>query len=484
MGLPEYKNSGAAEWLKQGLPPLERIKELIAILAMHNNYWGYLFSIVRKKEDLMLPSIMGVAPESDGSITLYVNPDKLVKTENKDVYQVLIHEGLHLLNDHIPRFLKFALNETDNQILEKKRNNWNVAADCAVNEQANIPKKLVIAEEDFYPHFPEYHNLPSGKYTEILYQLLMQKKDNQQDQNGKGNSVQNGSSETKKGAGTGSGTKQEKSQKPSSKGNSESKEKGKDSGKGDFIGDHSGWKNETKTTSDPNALVRKVEQNIKKVVKESKRSFLENSRGTLPGYINELIEDLLQPPKVPYYSIISKLVRGTRFEKTKRSSSRINKKLSFIFYDEDESVNMLLPFPGRSKDASFNLGLLLDTSGSMTTERVHEGLSASKDIIEKDPFTKVTVIEIDTIIRKEYTIKKISDIDFKVKGRGGTVLFPALERFRELKIDAVLGFTDAACDNLNAVDKKLLPKKIIWVVPTRNSVASIDRTGFIVRADY
>ena len=52
----------------------ERLKNLIAQYVLKYNYWGYLFSQIRRKPSTALPSIMGVAPEHDGTISLYYNP--------------------------------------------------------------------------------------------------------------------------------------------------------------------------------------------------------------------------------------------------------------------------------------------------------------------------------------------------------------------------------------------------------------------------
>ena len=43
----------------------ERIKNLVAQYVLKYNYWGYLFSRIRRRADPALPSIMGVAPERD-----------------------------------------------------------------------------------------------------------------------------------------------------------------------------------------------------------------------------------------------------------------------------------------------------------------------------------------------------------------------------------------------------------------------------------
>ena len=141
----------------------------------------------------------------------------------------------------------------------------------------------------------------------------------------------------------------------------------------------------------------------------------------------------------------------------------------------------LSPFPGRTRDFSFNIGIVLDTSGSMSKDDIMEGLSGVKHIIEKDRHCRTTIIENDTQIQMEYEVKKIKDIHFNVHGRGGTVLLPALERCKELQTDVNLVFTDGFCDNVNGVPRKFLPKKLIYVITNNGAADKVNRTGFVVR---
>ena len=94
----------------------ERMKNLIAKFVLKYNYWGYLFSRVRRQPASNLPSIMGVAPEPDGTLCLYYNPDLVDKTDDENLVKVIEHEGLHILNKHIPRLIRILANEVTNEL--------------------------------------------------------------------------------------------------------------------------------------------------------------------------------------------------------------------------------------------------------------------------------------------------------------------------------------------------------------------------------
>lgn len=416
----------------------ERLKNLIAQHVLKYNYWGYLFSRIRRVSDRNVPSIMGVGPEKDGTISLYYHPDLVEQTADDQVLRVLEHEGMHLLNDHIPRGMKVYYNETDMQRRAIKMNIMNIAADCAVNEQANLKTDFIIAGKPWPPHLPEKHGLPSGKITEWYYlELLKKTKVTEMSFYGPG---------------------------------------GMDS--------HDKWSKAAGDSADPSSLARKIKNNVQRIVRESAKTF-NKDRGTLPAHIASLIEEVLKPPKAPYYQIIRRLVRGSRLSKFKRSHTKINRKRTYVFTigNDDVAIPEISPFPGRTRDFTFDIAVLIDTSGSMGKDELAEALSGIKNIIENDKHCKTTVLECDAAVHKEYVVKKVRDIDPKLKGGGGTTMGPGLTRARELGVDVCLAFTDGFTENINAIARKHLPKKLIWVVSKDGSVEKLNRTGYVVKLD-
>jgi len=247
------------------------------------------------------------------------------------------------------------------------------------------------------------------------------------------------------------------------------------------LDDHSMWSN-IKGVADLSSLSRKIDSHIMDIVKESAKTF-NKDRGRMPGHILELIKEALLPPKVPYYQIIRKLVRGSKLSKFKRSFTRINRKRTYVFtIGDEENVPAISPFPGKTRDFSFNITILIDTSGSQGVDDIREALSGVKNIIESDRHTKTTVLEVDTEIQKEYQVKKVRDIDPRILGRGGTTLGPGLKRARELSCDVCLGFTDGATENINRISRKYLPKKLIWIIGAESGTPNnINKTGFVVK---
>lgn len=425
----------------------ERLKNLIARYVLKYNYWGYLFSRIRQRANSQLPSIMGVAPEPDGTLCLHYHPEMVAKTDDKNLTKVIEHEGFHLLNKHIPRLLRILANETDPSRKKNKVKLWNIASDCCVNQQANLKGALNIAGMEWPLVLPELYKLPVNKVTEwYFYELL--KRDGNQNGNGQGDSEGEGEGDP-------------------------------DSGPPGFD-DHSQWVEAVKGVADLSSLSRKIDQHLQNIIKETVKTF-NKERGNLPANIAELIQSALKPPKAPYYQIIRKLVRGSRFSKFQRSPTKINRKRTYTFVIGDSELPEISPFPGKTRDFTFDIVVLIDTSGSMSQDDVLEGLSGVKNIIEKDKHCYTTVLEVDAQVEKEYRVKRVRDIQFNIKGRGGTSLRPGLDRARELGCDVCLAFTDGYTENINQIPRKALPKKLIWVITPNGSPKNVNETGFVVQ---
>jgi len=422
----------------------EKMKNLIARFILKYNYWGYLFSRIRRKENSALPSIMGVVPEKDGTISLYYNGPLIEETEDNEILRILEHEGMHLLNKHVSRLLRIISNEASKDVAKWKARVWNIAADCTVNIQAGITEPIIVAGVAIKPKLPQEFELKPGGVTEYYYIELLKKAKKQQ-----------------------------------SKGGGRGKKEYKLDYKKGTMDNHDNWI--TDGVPDISSLSRKIDSYTQGVIKDSLKTFSKD-RGNLPAHISELIQDALAPPKVPYYQLIRRLVRGTRLSKFKRSFTKINRKRTFVFtLSDDKNIPVISPFPGKTRDYTFNIVVLIDTSGSMSATDILEGLSGIKNIIENDRHCHTTVLEVDTTIEKEYRVKRIRDIQFNVKGRGGTTLGPGLIRARELGCDVCLAFTDGYVEDINNMIRKELPRKIIWVITEGGISNKLNRTGFIIK---
>jgi predicted metal-dependent peptidase len=454
----------------------ERIKEIIARLVLKFSFSGYIFSNVRRIQNPYIPSIMGVGIMPSGDVVLMYHPELVDKTDDQNINYTLEHELLHLLNKHPIRMLRILANELDPLKIEMKRDILNIAADCAVNSQGKLPKQLTIGGKPWPLHFPKDYKLEEKMTTEAMYWKLLEQADKQMK---KYKTLKKGSKpECKDGKGImfvpGVGVVE-----VDMEGEGEGKPSDKEgTGQGKNIDYHGDWGSAADKSTDIGSLVRKADSQMTNIIKESLKQY-QKRRGTLPGHYMELIEKALQPPQAPYYQIITRYVKASKLSKFKNSSAKINRKRTYVFGDRD--IPIISPFPGKKRDMSFKIAILLDTSGSMRPDDIIEGLSGTKHIIEKDKYAETTVLEVDTTVEKEYKCKRISDIQFNIKGRGGTTLGPGFFRAKELGVDVCIAFTDAATESIINYKRKDLPKKMIFVVPEKAGVETIKGLGPIVR---
>lgn len=442
----------------------DKIRNNIARLTLNDSFWGYLFSHMQRVKNVDLPAVMGVCIDKHGSINLVYNPKMLMELPNDELEIVLSHEGWHILNNHIIRFNEVLENFNDigqvvaseqdtkdafiNRIVDSAfkeyiMRTWNIAADCSVNYLCGAPDALSITTPDGNPYkicHAKFYGMEVNKSAEFYFSELLKFEPNSKNAHGD-SSV------------------------------------GEESGCKNLLGDHSGW--DLSKIEDRSLVRSKVEAQVKDLVYKAYKSC--RNRGNLPGALKEMIDSMLKPTRIPYYLLIKRLLCGSRKDKLQKAYSKFNRKRSYAFLGKNKLS--FLPFPGNKKDESFKIVVGIDVSGSISTEDVYTGLSAAAHIIEHDRYCETIVLQCDTQVTSEYKIKKVSDIQFEVIGRGGTILAPMLKRAAELKCDVALIFTDAACDDITQISRSELPKKIIWVIPHNAPDDAIAGTGFVIRVD-
>jgi predicted metal-dependent peptidase len=499
----------------------KQLKGLMAKWVLRYDYFGFLFSLVRRRAMVSLPNPAAVAPTPEGKLELLYNPILLAGTSDEYIDEILHHEGLHILNKHISRMMRILADLPKSQH-KAHIDIINIACDCCVNSQGKIKNPLIIAGTPFELHYPDKHGLPPERMMEEYYYILLKRMRNQGSQDGdkseegeKSNedndtddNTEDNSSNDKNNDNTNDDTDNDEGGPGKSDDDVENPEDGKgkggaptDGGDPDEgsepvgegepqegnpqpsdnsdLGNHHHWNDED--IVDPHALSRQIDTYTQRVIRESARNFQRSkARGRMPGYLQDLIEAALKPVPIPYYEIIRQLVKGSKIGKYKRSSTHINRKRTYVFQIDGTNIPLISPFPGRKRDLSFKIGIIIDTSGSQTPDDIIDGLSGCKSIIEKDRHCETTLLEVDTKIHKEYEVKRIADIDFEVKGRGGTTLFPGIARCRELEVDICMCFTDGYTENFNEIDRRLFPKRMLWVITPGGSDEKLNQVGFTV----
>lgn len=170
-----------------------------------------------------------------------------------------------------------------------------------------------------------------------------------------------------------------------------------------------------------------------------------NNYGNIPGEVVEQIDDLLkmQKPIVPWAKVLRMFCATCAESILDYTMKRISKRFGSR--------------PGTRKADVLDLGVAIDTSGSISDDQLKLFFSEIRWIWKNGAI--ITVYEADCAIGRIYKFK--GKFDGKVTGRGGTDLEPVLKK-AEGQHDALIYFTDFYAP---VIDKKYkIP--ILWVLTT------------------
>lgn len=190
-------------------------------------------------------------------------------------------------------------------------------------------------------------------------------------------------------------------------------------------------------------------QRIRKEVAELAKEH-EKKIGSIPLGMKILIEEVLATKPIDWRRQLAKyirkeveLVRGLVNPTYSRLSRRqYNKDIIFPSY--------VAPKP--------KVGVLIDTSGSMSQEELAMGLFQIDKVL-KNICSEVSVVVVDCVVNEVYQARKIKDIQSKMSGGGGTDFREAIPILDEKGCDCVIGISDCC-----AVFPKDPPKaSYIWV---------------------
>jgi predicted metal-dependent peptidase len=185
----------------------------------------------------------------------------------------------------------------------------------------------------------------------------------------------------------------------------------------------------------------------------------EKGKGTLPGGIQKMVDELTDPV-IDWKDELSRWIgeNGRRQDYTYRRPAR-----------RSESVGEYLP--SLQKFGVADIVILWDTSGSMNG-RETEILSEVQGIVE-DLGISVRVICIDTQIHSDVTgIDDALEVIPHIKGGGGSDFHPAFERLDDEQYDGVVvSFTDGYIDVPATKPHNI--KAVLWVIGAHDT----DPTG-------
>lgn len=282
---------------------------------------------------------------------------------------------------------------------------WNMASDLAIN--GIIPGM----DLGLIPGKDAFKDLPVGKTAEFYYGVLKDKQD-------KGKLTVDPDGTVKV-----DGKKIEKPNCPSTE-------------------------KDDKKSSDSEKLAKEV---IKQAVEEA---MAETARvaGGPPEGLESIIKELLKKSEVNWKQILRQYVGNAVKAGSKATWKRPSRR-----FGEDQK--------GKMPERILEVGVAIDTSGSITDKDLAEFVAEMKGIM-KSYKSKIHVVETSTQVDRTYDLSATTKINSKFFGRGGGDHRPTFEYFekkRKKMPDVLVYFTDG----FEAFPEKPPKVKTIWVRPSQ-----------------
>lgn len=396
-------------------------------------FYAHMIAQCSVKITKELPAAAGIAFAHD-HYNLYINPEKFDIEPLISRLGILKHEMLHILNGHVQR-------QEDRIHLP-----WNYATDCAINQlidRNHLPDYVIYPDnlgKQLGVHVPE--KLSSEEYYEIIKQNA-EDQDNQNgdgeggeggedgDQQGQGNSDQNGNSQGQPG-----------------------------NGSPQLVDDHGTWQ---ESVGD-----KDLQQDMTKKMIERSQNETIKGKGTVPNQCSDWLEMFSRKSEVNWKKVLRGIVGNKRVG---RRSTIMRSDRRFPKRDD---------LRGKLKDRMFNLLVIADVSGSMSDKAVLNTLGEVRHICDITK-TDVDLIQIDSQAYKPEKLAKKTKL-VERKGYGGTTLHPALDMAREHGIDfqALVVLTDGGLFGDDITYFQNLNKKVIWLVEPHGHIMEEMNTGKMI----
>lgn len=458
--------------------------------AKQRNFYARVISALTRVERKGLGTV-AVGVNRDGKYIFYYDPEFLKRVHFMELVLTLEHEVHHLILLHISRYLDIISGLAVEEEKRKFRAAMNLSADMAANE-------LIASEKGFDNTYGEWFygsEATEGRsfimakdfglkklqpFEVYLFQIVANMK-KETHEFLKGCKMET-YSVPMPGQGEGQGEGQEKEQQPQEQsGGGGGSDKQEDQSPADIATNY--FNNKTRnshqfwdqgpgkknlTSEEMQGLADKLRQEAQNIIRTAVTEQLK-SRGTIPSGIQQYIETLLAKPTIPWPRVLRTLCTRTQQSKRQRGMRRPSRRLY--------GVPGILPFPGQTRDHRFTIGFALDTSGSMDRDDLALALRELLNIVKTEQDVRLMVMYCDAGLHVTYKVTREADVDFNVRGRGGTDFNPPFVKVRELlkgdnAPDVLVYATDGYAPA--PAPENRVPIPVIWLITPRGQIPSPD----------
>lgn len=426
-----------------------------------NNFWGRILNGCGRRA---APGIgtAAISLTREGKFMFLWDPEFFINIPMPLRIMVVIHEAAHIVLSHIERSLHMK------QICSTNKFQWNqlfplinTAQDFAANDTAlralvELGNFREFKKSLMFPENEEYR-FPQGKSFEEYLAMLIEKckkegyDPNKQETDNEGNAIvevygvpmpmpgngdqgdDDGQGQPQDGEGEGDGQKQGQGQGQGQPGKhpvNEAPQWLKDLRK-NLMPQHIDWQAmaDNMTDAEIERIKERAKRESKKIVKKAAQQTVK-SRGTIPGSMQAVIDELLAEPSIPWHEVFKNLLRSSVSSKLSESTAWPH--MGLLATGEAQGIE---PYPGMQKDFEFYVTVAIDTSGSVSDEDFIKFMSEIQGLMKINKSVTTRVLLFDAAIQREFLIEPDDEVSYHCTrhGYGGTDFRPPFKRM--LKID-------------------------------------------------
>lgn len=399
-----------------------RIAAALWTLLQQRPYFAPVLAAFRVVESANVPTC-GVSDD----LVLYFSPTFTDALPLDELTAVLAHEVGHVLMRHADR------------VGSRDHGAWNVAGDAEINDDL-VLEGFTLPEDGV---LPAKLGQPDGLTAETYYAAARDAAGDSQGQqgsegsgegsegsNGPGDSDAEGSEGEADGEGSGG------SEDPGSgSGSSASDSKGTGAGRvaagdcGSCADGHARpWEAERGMDAAGVEIVRA------QTAQQAAEHVRQHGQGSVPGWMVEVIADLLDAPAVPWRQVLRSLVART-LQDVERGRTRPTYAKPWRRAGSLDTGGIIMP--GWDTPTA-RVGIVLDTSGSMGTAELRSSLTEIMGVLRIIRHAVVAVTDVE--VHQLADVRRWEQIE--LTGRGGTDLRVGMTALAEQHVDAMIIVTD------------------------------------------
>lgn len=394
----------------------QKIAKALEALVIDQRFYGTLIYATKIVETDEVSGHAIDTMATDGK-RIYYNPRFVDTLTLGEVKGVLCHEVMHIANGH-----NYRRGDRDHEL-------WNVACDYAINP-------LILASKMMLPQDKLLNPAYAGMSAEEIYAREMKKQEEQQAQaqadtkpaevpqeGGQGDDTQD---QPKPASGAGSAPQPQQSSGATTNPSGGTKAKAK-TGK---VLDATDDQGNTMSEADKQEALKDIQVRIIQAAQ------IAASAGQDSGGFDRLVEEA-KNPRDDWKEVLRRFIQQSVNTPSDVTWSRPNRRhLSNGDY-----------MPGRKKEDPGAILIAIDTSGSVDDIMLGRFVAEMKTILEDTEYDSVTVMACDTKVNWHGTFSKGEDVQYHLRGGGGTKFSPIWAKAEELSLTpkACVYFTDLVC---------------------------------------